>query len=60
MRDSSLGMLVAFTIAYGLFSVGMIAAQPREAAMQTAEAGGNFESSPAALGDFRYRLASAE
>ena len=60
MRDTNLRMLIAFTTLYGLFSIGMIAAQPHEAAMRTAEAGGNFEASPATVGGFSYQLASAE
>jgi len=60
MRDPNFRTLIAFTVFYGLFSIGMIAAQPREAAAQVADAGGNFEASPAQFGGFTYRLASAE
>jgi hypothetical protein len=60
MRDPNFRTLIAFTVLYGLFSIGMIAAQPRKAAAQVADAGGNFEASPAQFGGFKYRLASAE
>ena len=60
MRNSSFKALIAFTVLYGLFSIGMIAGQPRAAATQVADAGGNFEASPADFGGFKYRLASAE
>jgi hypothetical protein len=60
MRDANFRALLAFTLVYGLFSIGMIAAQPREAAALVADAGGNFEAAPAEFGGFKYRLASAE
>ena len=43
MRESSFKWLLAFTLAYGVFAFVMLAAQPKAGALQTADAGGNFE-----------------
>ena len=59
MRDTSFKLLLAFTLAYGVFAFVMLAAQPKAGALQTADAGGNFEV-PANFGWFTVRLASAE
>ena len=59
MRDNSFKRLLAFTLAYGVFALVMLAGQPKLGAVQTADAGGNFEV-PANFGWFTVRLASAE
>ena len=51
--------LLAFTLVYGLFALALLAAQPKAGAVQTADAGGNFEV-PADFGWFTVRLALAE
>jgi len=59
MRDKSFQSLLAFTLVYGLFALALLAGQPKAGAVQTADAGGNFEV-PADFGWFTVRLASAE
>ena len=51
--------MLAFTLVYGLFGLALLAGQPKAGAVQTADAGGNFEV-PADFGWFTVRLASAE
>jgi|tagenome__1003787_1003787.scaffolds.fasta_scaffold20763764_3 hypothetical protein len=58
MKDSNFKFLVIFTALYGLVGLGLLAGQPRVAAMQTADAGGNFEAP--ASGWSMIMVASAE
>jgi hypothetical protein len=60
MRDHSLKFVLAFTAVYGLLGLCLLAGQPRAAAMQTADAGGNFEAPAATFSWFKVMLASAE
>ncbi len=57
MKENSLRTVLAFTLAYGVLALALLAAQPSPGRMQTADAGGNFE---APAGSFYIRLASAE
>jgi hypothetical protein len=55
---NDLKFLLIFTAIYGLVGFGLLAGQPVVAAMQTADAGGNFEDP--ATGWSTIRVASAE
>src|SRR6476619_6595884 len=57
MRDKSFQSLLAFTLVYGLFGLALLAAQPKAGAVQTADAGGNFEV-PADFGWFNRAFPS--
>jgi hypothetical protein len=55
---TDLKFLLIFTAIYGFAAFGLLAGQPVVAAMQTADAGGNFEDP--ATGWYVIRVASAE
>ncbi len=61
MRKSSFTFVLAFTVAYGVLGLCLLAGQPRAGATQTADAGGNFEAPMSLLGLLgRVQYASAE
>jgi len=59
--QSSFKFVLAFTLAYGVLGLSLLAGQPQAGAAQTADAGGNFE---VPMSDFGFvgklRYASAE